>query len=169
MNRKYTREKYLEIIKKVREKKPDIALGTDIIVGFSGETDEQFKETVTLYEACDFDIAYTAQYSPRSGTLGFKLFQDDVVRVEKKRRWETLQSLMEKITKQKNQAFVGKTLAVLVERIENGFASGTSAELKLVRFPCTDDRLIGTIVPVGIHQALEWQLNGKQEAVSPEI
>lgn len=165
MNRKYTREKYLEVIRKVREKKPNIALGTDIIVGFSGETEAQFEETVSLYEACDFDISYTAQYSPRSGTLGFKLFKDDVSKDEKKRRWERLQALMEQTTKRKNQTFVDTVTDVLVERIENGFASGLSPELKLVRFPATDESLIGTVVPVRIHQGLEWQLNGKLEEI----
>lgn len=84
MNRKYTREKFLEVIEKVKAKRPGIALGTDIIVGFPGETAEQFDETVSLYQACQFDIAYTAQYSPRSGTLGVKLFKDDVSRQEKR-------------------------------------------------------------------------------------
>ena len=69
MNRKYTREQFLEIIARVKEKRPGIALGTDIIVGFPGETESQFDETVSLYRTCDFDISYTAQYSPRSARL----------------------------------------------------------------------------------------------------
>lgn len=166
MNRKYTREKFLDVIHKVKTKRPDIALGTDIIVGFPGETEAQFEETVSLYREVDFDISYTAQYSPRSGTLGYKLFTDDVSRDEKKRRWQVLQSLMEEITKRKNQAYVGHTLNILVERVENGLASGTSHELKLTRFPLSDEALLGQIVPVSIKTAQEWQLVGDMVLLS---
>lgn len=161
MNRKYTREKYLEVIEKIKAKRPGIALGTDIIVGFPGETAEQFDETVSLYRACDFDISYTAQYSPRSGTLGVKLFSDDVSRDEKRRRWRVLQDVMEEITLRKNQAFVGKTVDVLVEKVEQGFASGNTHEMKLCRFPASDASLIGKIIRVSVEQAMEWQLLGK--------
>lgn len=160
MNRKYTREKFLEVIRKVKAARPGIALGTDIIVGFPGETPEQFDETVSLYRECDFDISYTAQYSPRSGTLGVKLFPDDVSREEKRRRWDILQELMIETTKRKNQAYVDTIVHVLVERIENGLASGNTNEMKLCRFAAADITLIGTIVPVRVTQALEWQLNG---------
>jgi tRNA-2-methylthio-N6-dimethylallyladenosine synthase len=161
MNRKYTREKFLEVIAKIKAARPGIALGTDIIVGFPGETPEQFDDTVSLYRECDFDISYTAQYSPRSGTLGVKLFPDDVSREEKRRRWDVLQALMEDTVKQKNQAYLGKTVRVLVERVENGLASGNSQEMKLTRFPSLDSSLIGKIVPVKVTQALEWQLLGE--------
>ncbi len=160
MNRKYTREKFLEVIEKVKAKRPEIALGTDIIVGFPGETAEQFEETVSLYEACDFDISYTAQYSPRSGTLGVKLFPDDVTKEEKRRRWDVLQKQMEQTTLRRNKTYIGKTVSVLVERVEAGFASGLSREMKLVRFKTTDASLIGKIVPVAIKIVQEWQLMG---------
>jgi tRNA-2-methylthio-N6-dimethylallyladenosine synthase len=160
MNRKYTREKFLDVIAKVKAKRPGIAIGTDIIVGFPGETAEQFEETVSLYKDVDFDISYTAQYSPRSGTLGVKLYSDDVSREEKRRRWDVLQGVMEETAKRKNQSYVGKTVQVMVERIENGLAAGNSHEMKLVRFPATDVGLIGQIVPVKVETALEWQLNG---------
>ncbi len=161
MNRKYTRENFLNIIKKVTAKRPGIALGTDIIVGFSGETEAQFEETVSLYRTCDFDISYTAQYSPRSGTLGVKLYQDDVSREEKKRRWQVLQTLMRNMAKRKNQAYIGKTVSVLVDKVENGFAYGNSREMKLTRFSSTDVSFVGKIVDVVVEQALEWQLIGK--------
>ena len=160
MNRKYTREKFLEIIAKIKTKRPEIALGTDIIVGFPGETAEQFEETVSLYRECAFDISYTAQYSPRSGTLGVKLFQDDVSREEKRRRWDVLQNLMEETVLWKNQALVGSVKHVLVERIENGLASGNSEDMKLTRFHTNDESLVGKIVSVKISEALEWQLLG---------
>ena len=118
MNRKYTREQYIEIVKKIRKAKPDIALGTDIIVGFCGETGDQFQNTFDLYKQCDFDISFHAMYSERSGTAAAKAFKDDVSHAEKKRRWDILQEYMEKRTLEKNQKYVGKTLRVLVDRRE---------------------------------------------------
>lgn len=160
MNRKYTRETFLDVIAKVKAKRPGIALGTDIIVGFPGETESQFDETVSLYRECDFDISYTAQYSPRSGTLGVKLYADDVPKEEKRRRWDILQSLMEETALRKNTAYVGRTVEVLVEKVENGFAMGNSNEMKFVRFPSRDATLVGQIVRVAVTKALEWQLIG---------
>ena len=108
MNRKYTREDFLRVIEKVNAARPGIAIGTDIIVGFSGETEKDFEDTVSLYREVDFDISYTAQYSPRTGTLANKLFADDVSREEKRQRWDFMQTLMKEITLRKNQALVWK-------------------------------------------------------------
>lgn len=160
MNRKYSREQFLDVIARIKAKCPNIALGTDIIVGFPGETTEQFDETVSLYRACDFDISYTAQYSPRSGTLGVKLYSDDVSKEEKRRRWDELQQVMEETVLRKNQAYVGQIVSVLIERVENGFASGNSREMKLTRCKSSDASLVGQIVKIKVTQAQEWQLVG---------
>lgn len=164
MNRKYTREQFLEVINKVKAARPGIALGSDIIVGFPGETREQFNETLSLYEDVGFDISYNAQYSPRSGTLGVKLYQDDVSKEEKRDRWDELQSLMEKIALERNQCYIGKTVSVLVDKQDNGFASGQSLEMKLTRFPSTDANFVGQIVPVTVTAAKSWVLEAKNEA-----
>lgn len=161
MNRKYTREKFLDIMRKIKTKRPDMALGTDIIVGFSGETTEQFEDTVSLYRECDFDISYTAQYSQRTGTLGSKLYADDVQAEEKRRRWDVLQKLMEETALRKNQKFVDNIVNVLVERIEEGKAWGSSREMKLTCFPSNDETLVGKEVSVKIIKALTWQLQGE--------
>ncbi len=160
MNRKYPREQFLDVIARVKAKCPKMALGTDIIVGFPGETAEQFAETVSLYRACDFDISYTAQYSPRSGTLGVKLYSDDVSKEEKRQRWDELQEVMREIVLKKNQAYIGQTVSVLIERVENGFASGNSNEMKLTRCASTDALLVGRLVQIRVTQAQEWQLVG---------
>lgn len=160
MNRRYDREAYLEVIRKVRARKPDIAIGTDIIVGFCGETEAMFKDTVSLYKEADFDISYTAMYSPRSGTAAYKAFKDDVPRADKKRRWETLQALMEENVLRKNQAYVGREAEVLVETWENGVCAGNSREMKLVRFNSAQD-LRGATVAVEVIKALEWALSGR--------
>jgi tRNA-2-methylthio-N6-dimethylallyladenosine synthase len=160
MNRRHTREFYLDVIKKIREKKPDIAIGTDIIVGFCGETESQFDDTVSLYKECDFDISYHAKYSTRSHTLATKIYKDDVVKTEKKRRWQVLQDLMEDTTSRKNQLFVGKTVSVLFDRFDKGFAEGNSKEMKRVRVK-GDASLLGSIREVEIFKSDTWMLWGR--------
>jgi tRNA-2-methylthio-N6-dimethylallyladenosine synthase len=164
MNRRYTREQYLEIIRKIRARRPDIALGSDIIVGFCGESTEQFDDTVSLYREADFDISYNAIYSVRSGTQAAKLYVDDVPRPEKKRRWNVLQQLMEETVLRKNQAYVGRTVEVLVDQRGSGWCGGNSSEMKLVRFDESED-LRGRIVEIRVEKALEWMLLGKKVAV----
>ncbi|MDP2860536.1 MAG: MiaB/RimO family radical SAM methylthiotransferase [bacterium] len=99
MNRHYTSGEYLKLIKKIRQAVPEITIGTDIIVGFPGETEEQFKNTVKLCEKVGFLKAYVAMYSPRSGTASYKM-ADDIPYKEKKRRWKILDDL---INKKKNR------------------------------------------------------------------
>jgi len=95
MNRPYTAKQYLELVKKIRRRIPDIKIGTDIIVGFPGETEEQFQNTIKLCQKVGFEKAYIAMYSPRPGTAAFK-FKDNVTYEEKKRRWEILEELINK-------------------------------------------------------------------------
>lgn len=96
MNRGYTRTQYLSLVKKIKEKIPDAVLTTDIIVGFPGETKEQFNNTVDICKKVDFKIVYIGKYSPRPGTVSQKLFKDDVSMIEKKRRWKILEDLVNK-------------------------------------------------------------------------
>lgn len=93
MNRPYTAEQYIKLVKKIREKIPDINLSTDVIVGFPGETKKQFENTVKMFKNIKFNIAYISKYSPRQGTAAFRL-KDDVPIKEKKRREKTLMSMM---------------------------------------------------------------------------
>lgn len=97
MNRKYTAVDYLKLVEKIRKTIPDIYIGTDIIVGFPGETETQFNNTVLLCRKVGFAKAYVARYSPRSGTAAFKL-KDDVTPEEKRKRWRTLDKLINKPT-----------------------------------------------------------------------
>lgn len=162
MNRKYTAKKFSEIIEKIRKVRPEIALGTDIIVGFPGETEDDFQKTVELYKKADFDIAYLAQYSPRPGTAAARL-PDDVPHAEKERRWRVLQNLMEETTLRKNQKYIGQIVEVLVERCvdaEKNIYSGNSREYKLVEFESQAD-LIGKIAKVKVNRAEMWRLVGE--------
>lgn len=169
MNRHYTAADYLKIIKKIRAVRPGMALGTDIIVGFPGETKEDFEETVKLYKEADFDIAFLAKYSPRSGTAAYKM-PDDVPAEEKERRWWVLQRLMEETTLLKNQKFVGQEVEVLVNKVRKSVKSvkmgnknicvGNSSEMKMVEF-AGQAGWIGKIRKVKIEKAEMWRLIGK--------
>lgn len=96
MNRGYTRERYLEVVNKLREKDPSIVIGTDIIVGFPGETEAEFEETVQLAKDIDWKVGFVAIYSPRPGTASWRIYEDDIPHKEKKRRWEVLDQIINK-------------------------------------------------------------------------
>ena len=157
MNRNYTREDYLKLIGKIKKVRPDIALGTDFIVGFPGETKEQFDNTIDLYKEVGLDISYHAMYSPREGTMAAK-FADDVTHQEKRKRWSVIQKLMEELTLEKNQKYVNKVVSVLVDRKEKGWYVGNSREMKQVRLK--GDGKIGKIFNVKINKAYTWILEG---------
>lgn len=98
MNRGYTRESYLSIVNKIKKEIPEAVLGTDIIVGFPGETEEDFQDTVSLVKEVGYKVAFVARYSPRPGTASQRLFLDDIPATEKKRRWEILDKIANKDT-----------------------------------------------------------------------
>lgn len=161
MNRKYTREQFIKLIKKIRAQKPEIAIGTDIIVGFCSESKKQFEQTVDLYKQCDFDIAYLAMYSQRSGTVAAKIYKDNVEVTEKKRRWRVLQDLMEEIVLRKNQKYLGQIVEVLVDEFKDGACTGNSSEMKMVQF-LGNKKMIGKLVKVKINFAEKWILKGER-------
>lgn len=173
MNRRYTAEDYEKIIEKFRAQNPGCSVTTDIIVGFCGETDEQFEKTYELYENIKWDFAFLARYSPRPGTVSVKAFEDDIPREEKARRWHRLNSLLEKYSREYNQTLVGKTMEVLVERYlsDTGEYEGKSAENKVIQFPAPQnhadqntDSLVGQMVTVKGTQALKWVIKGEMIA-----
>lgn len=166
MNRPYTAESYITLVDRIRQTKPDIALATDIIVGFPGETETQFQRTVELYRRCQFDISYTAKYSPRVGTVAERRLADDVPAAEKKRRWQVLHELMEEITLAKNQRYHHQIVSVLVDTYTNGQCQGNSREMKRVEFPGTAAQ-VGTVVAVKIDQPLCWVLRGQARLPTP--
>lgn len=173
MNRKYTVEDFEDVICRVRKRIPNITLATDLIVGFCGETQEQFEKTVELFKKIKFDMSYHAQYSERSGTAAAKAFADDVSVAEKRRRWNVIQELLIETVLELNQKYVRKTVSVLVERCEDlvhqekvqKVCYGFSRELKLVRFP-GDESLVGKIVDVKINRADKWLLEGEYESTT---
>lgn len=94
MNRGYTVEQYMEVVEKLRKLDPEIVIGTDIIVGFPGETDDEFAQTVDLVKKMDWKVGFVAMYSPRPGTASWKLYEDDIPHAVKKRRWKILDDLI---------------------------------------------------------------------------
>lgn len=96
MNRGYTKEDYLNVLTKLRAKSPDVVVGTDIIVGFPGETDEDFEETVAVAKIADWKVGFVAQYSPRPGTAAWRAYPDDISPQVKKKRWEILDQIINK-------------------------------------------------------------------------
>lgn len=162
MNRKYTRERYLDIIREVKEKIPEVGITTDIIVGFCGETEEEFQETCSLFREVEFDMSFTSRYSPRIGTYSEKRMIDDVTSEEKSRRWHHLNDLMIDIIRKKNKVFEGKLYQVLVEKyLPDGRFEGMTTNYKRVQFQSSKADIIGKIVPVQITKSQEFLLHGK--------
>ncbi|MCB9798706.1 tRNA (N6-isopentenyl adenosine(37)-C2)-methylthiotransferase MiaB [Candidatus Nomurabacteria bacterium] len=163
MNRRHDRAFFIDLVQRIYQKNPGLALGTDIIVGFCGETEKMFEDTVDLYKQCQFDISYTAQYSERSGTLAVKAFKDDVTKAEKKRRWWVLQKLMEETVLEKNKVFDGKEVSVMVENFtktsKGDWLTGNTREMKRIRF-LGDESLVGTIQNVKVSKADMWMFWG---------
>ena len=114
MARKYSREHYLELVRKIKEAIPNAVLTTDIIVGFPNETDEQFEETMSLYREVGFDTAFTFIYSPREGTPAAKM-KDNVPMEVKKERLQRLNALVNKLAIEKNDRYKGQIVEVLVD------------------------------------------------------
>lgn len=154
MNRPYTREQYLDIINRIRKTIPGCAISTDVIVGFCGETEEEFEDTYSLFKEIGFDMAYLARYSPRKGTFADKKLEDDVSPEEKARRWHRLNDLLTQTSLTNNKKYVGREVEVLVE--QKGM--GRSREYKEVHFKGGE---IGEIVQVKITKAREWLLEGE--------
>ena len=161
MNRAYTVERFKELVAKMRARIPHMSISTDIIVGFCGETEEEFMESCNLIKDLKIDLVYVSKYSEREGTLAARELKDDVPLEAKKDRFRRITDVMKQVSHEYNQQFLGKTVQVLVEKIERGYAFGKIPEYKLVRFKPADKKLIGQYVDIKIEKAMEWCLEGK--------
>ena len=163
MRRTYTAEEYRKLVSKLRERIPHIALSTDIIVGFCGETEDDFKQTYKLMQDIRFDSAFMFKYSDRDGTLANKMLTDDVPEAEKASRLNQIIELQENISAEINQAAVGTTVPVLVEgdsRRDTEQYHGKTDSFKTTVFP-KENAQIGDIVNVAIRSATAHTLIGK--------
>jgi tRNA-2-methylthio-N6-dimethylallyladenosine synthase len=160
MNRRYTRERYIELVGKLRQVRPEIAITSDVMVGFPQESDKDFQMTLDLIEKIEFDNLYSFKYSDRKGTLAEKM-EGKVDDPEKSLRLEALQSLQNHITLKKNQMLEGAQLEVLVEGYgkRNGQLTGRTTSNKVVNFS-HNNNLIGNLVNVDIQHGSANSLQG---------
>jgi tRNA-2-methylthio-N6-dimethylallyladenosine synthase len=163
MRRGYTRKRYLEIVNSLREARPAISLTSDFIVGFPGETEGQFEDTLDLLKCVQFDSIFAFKYSPRPGTKASLDFEDDVPTPVKEARLDCLLSLQRKITKVKNEARVGQVEELLItgyDRQKTGRLMGRLADNRIVNF-AGNCNLIGSIVRIRLTRALANSMEGE--------
>ncbi len=160
MNRHYTITHYKKLIKKIRTSIPDIAISTDIIVGFPTETAKQFQETLDLVKEVNYNTAYFAQYSSRAGTAAAKMFKDDVPKLEKKKRWQELNKLIGQQSLAFNRRLVDQTALVLIDQNkkigQNYLNMGKLANYTTVKISSKKPLAIGGFVKIKITKALNW-------------
>ena len=162
MGRRYTKESYIELYNKIRNKVKNCSITTDIIVGFPGETKEDFEETLSLARECKFDSAFTFIYSPREGTPAAKM-KDDVSLEEKEQRLHELNDVINKYALEANEKLVGQVVPVLIEgesQKDNSMVAGYTDTMKLVNVKA-DKSFIGKIINVKITDAKTWSLDGE--------
>lgn len=161
MGRRYTKEEYLKLFNKIKEKIKNVSISTDIIVGFPGETESDFNDTLALVNTCKFDLAYTFIFSKRVGTPAEKML-DETPEEEKEQRLYKLNELVNKYALENNKKLEGKIVKVLVEgkSDKEGFLMGYTETNKLVNLKA-NEMLIGKIINVKILEAKTWSLNGE--------
>ena len=161
MNRRYTKDEYLELVSNIRKYIPNASISTDIIVGFPGETDEDFNDTLDVVNAVKYDLAYTFIYSPREGTPAAS-YKDDIGMDVKKKRLSVLNDLINKYALLNNQKYMGKVVRVLIEGESEkaGKFMGYTEDMKLVNVSCSSE-LVGSIVDVLITDVKTWSMDGE--------
>ena len=159
MRREYTNDDYRRLIEKIRARVPNVSLSTDVIVGFSGETEEQFDQTVELIKDIQFDKVHAAAYSARPGTIAGRKMEDDVPYEEKRARLKSIEELQETILAEKNAGLQGATVEVLVEDRKRGKWYGRNRNDKLVYFEDDADRK-GEMLQIRVEQTGPWSLQG---------
>ena len=159
MNRHYNSAQYRELVRQAREAMPDLVLTSDVIVGFPGETAEEFEDTLRLVEDVRYDALFTFIFSPRQGTPAAKM-EDPTPKEEKNRRFDRLCDAQNRISLEIHQAYIGKTMRVLIDGREDDVLTARTEGGRLVRLP-GDDSLIGTFQNVHITGCTTWSLTGE--------
>jgi len=167
MKRGYTQQDYRDLIAMIRRKIPDCSIATDIIVGFPGETEEQFMETYRVLSDLRLDVAHLARYSLREGTVATRRMDDNVPEEEKMRRLHLLDDLQEQIVGEINKKYLGQTVDVLFEEKVKGRWRGRTPTNKLV-FVESEDDLKGKVVPVTVTWTGPWSMQANL-ARQPEL
>ncbi|MCX8126414.1 MAG: MiaB/RimO family radical SAM methylthiotransferase, partial [Dehalococcoidia bacterium] len=160
MNRGYTVEQYRDLVSRLRAKVPGIAISTDLIVGFPGETEEQFRRTLALVRDLRFDNVFCAMYSPRPETLAARQYQDNVPPEVKEARHRAIEDLQARIAAEINSSLLGRTVEVLVEGKKSNKWYGRTRTNKLVFFSSETD-CSGRLVNVELTHTGPWHLSGR--------
>jgi tRNA-2-methylthio-N6-dimethylallyladenosine synthase len=160
MRRGYTAEHYRRLVSQIRSAIPEVALSTDVIVGFPSETEEQFQQTFDLLAEVRFDTVHVAAYSPRAGTIASTEFEDNVPQDEKRERRSKIEQLQEQVATEINQRLLGRTVEVLVEGKKKGKWQGRTRTGKLVFFSDSSGHL-GELVNIRIEKTSPWSLQGE--------
>jgi tRNA-2-methylthio-N6-dimethylallyladenosine synthase len=160
MRRGYTAEQYQNLVAQIRSGIPDVALSTDVIVGFPDETDEQFQRTLDMLQRIRFDRVHVAAYSTRPGTIASRRFDDNVPAEKKELRLQQVEALHESIAAEINAAFLGQTVEVLTEGKKKGKWLGRTRGDKLVFFAENSD-LTGKLAQIKIEKTSAWALQGR--------
>lgn len=168
MNRNYSVDRYREVVSNIREIIPGATLFTDIIVGFPGETEEQFERTREAMIEFRYNMAYIAMYSPRPGARSSR-WEDDIPHDEKRRRLHELSNLLKTQSLEYNQSLIGSTQRVLVQARDRDrrYLTGRNEGKIIVRFPHDDDSLIGSFVQVDVQEAATMSVQGTLATAVP--
>lgn len=166
MKRGYTVDEYRRLIDRIRQIIPDVAIHTDVIVGFCGETEAQFMGTYRILEELKLDKVHLAKYSPRPNTVSERRMADDVPQEEKERRHAMIEALQEQVSLKINERWLGTTVEVLVEEQNKGKWAGRTPQNKLVFFEAEGD-LRGQLVPVEIVATTAWSMRGRLPQTQP--
>ena len=159
MNRKYTREDYLKLVRKIRKAIPEVTLSSDIIVGFPGESREQFEQSLEMARIAKYDMIYIGEYSSRPKTAASRM-KDDVSRPEKKRRKKELNDILEKHCLERNNSYINQRMEIIFHKYVKGKLVGYTEGLKQVYTKGNKD-YIGKMGLVKITKAMNWALEGK--------
>ncbi len=160
MNRNYKTAEYKTIMQKIQKAIPDCVISTDIIVGFCGETEQEYENTYNMYKEMEWDMCFLSRYSPRKGTYSEKQLEDSVSHELKAERWHKMNLLLREISAKKHAAFVGRELEVLVDQQIGESCIGRSREYKEVHFR-SGRKLLGQLAQVKITSAGIFELKGE--------
>lgn len=161
MNRRYTREEYLDLISKIKNSVPNVTISSDFILGFPDETDKDFDDTVDLIKKCRFERINVAEYSPREGTIAYKYKSDNISKEIKNKRLQYILELQKTINREENEKYLNKTVRLIQEsQIKSGEFLGRTDNNKVVIFP-SDVSFNGDFLDIEIHRVSAGPLYGK--------
>lgn len=161
MNRRHNYQKFKDIVEYLRSRDPLFSISTDIIVGYSWETEEMFENTLNAFDECQFDFSFTARYSVRKGTIAAKLYPDDISDELKAERWHILNDKLLETVTSRNNMMIGKVVDVLISWTKDGYFFGRTRNFKEVYFPYSEDLEVWDLIDVKISEldryVLKWE------------